>query len=80
MGKRRTDYTRCATSFGPAEVEIGAEVLLRLLSGTDVQTLVRRKDFRALAENFERMRTKIRAKTAELAAIEAQQGKLPRGM
>jgi hypothetical protein len=69
MRKRRTDYTRCATSFPPEEIEVACTVLLGVLSGSDVSMLTRRDEYKNLLRRFERMKERAVSKLAELDAI-----------
>ena len=74
--KRKTDFTRCATSFPPEEIEIACSVFMGLLSGADVSMLTRRAEYKTLASRFERMRIRLDEKQQELEVYEAQMAEL----
>ena len=73
--KRKTDFTRCATSFPPEEIEIACSVFMGLLSGADVSMLTRRTEYKTLADRFDRMRDRLMEKARRLEEYEKEEGK-----
>ncbi len=71
--KRKTDFTRCATSFPPEEIEIACSVFMGLLSGADVSMLTRRTEYMTLASRFDRMRDRLKEKARRLEELEQSQ-------
>ena len=70
--KRKTDFTRCATSFPPEEIEIACSVFMGLLSGADVSMLAKRAEYKTLARRFERMRERLDEKLEGLEEYERE--------